>query len=44
MNHGVEDLLPNARILVNDACRKGFDTLLEEHRLVWKTFGNILIL
>lgn len=36
MNHGVEDLLPNARILVNDACRKGFDTLLEEHRLVWK--------
>lgn len=36
MNHNVSDLLPNAKILVNDACSKGFDTLLEEHRLVWK--------
>ena len=37
MNHGAEDLLPNAKILVNDACAKGFDILFQEHGLVWKS-------
>lgn len=35
LNHGVDDLLPNARILVRNACVKGFDILFDEHRFVW---------
>ena len=35
MNHPVGELLSQAKIVVNDACQKGFACLFEEHRQEW---------
>lgn len=35
MNHPVGELLSQAKIVVNDACRKGFACLFKEHQQEW---------
>ncbi len=36
MNHPAEQLLPQAKVVVSDAFRKGFAGLFEAHRLEWE--------